>query len=50
MSTAAVPTTEVQPTSDAQRASTNRPSSTPSAWLLDAFRGFIMFWIVGGAR
>jgi len=48
MSTAAVPTKAPQPASDARAASTIRPQPGERLVSLDAFRGFIMFWIVGG--
>src|SRR5260221_6940704 len=48
MSTAAVRTKAPQPGSDARAASTIRPATGERLVSLDAFRGFIMFWIVGG--
>src|SRR5439155_23259377 len=46
-STAAVQTTQAQAT-EAQPTSTIRPQAGERLVSLDAFRGFIMFWIVGG--
>src|SRR5215813_3093697 len=48
MSTAAVQAAGAQPASEAQPTSSIRPQADERLVSLDAFRGFIMFWIVGG--
>src|SRR5215813_10386999 len=49
MSTAAVQAAGAQPASEAQPTSSIRPQADERLVSLDAFRGFIMFWIVGGS-